>query len=194
MFTARLANSQPTERESLMPTKQVTIMGVMTWDDPAPSVPVYPTHPIAPGGPPPGIWPSPGHPAHPIAPGGPPVGIWPSPGVPTHPIAGPPPGIWPSPGHPAHPIAPGGQPPHVDNTLPPVLGIWPDPGVPSHPIVLPPQWAPPGSAPIQPIAGIPVGDHFLAFNVPGYGWVLVYVGGELKPDHTLPGDLPTTSA
>jgi hypothetical protein len=68
-----------------------------------------PTHPIAPGGPPPQIWPSPGYPAHPIAPGGPP------------------PGIWPSPGHPAHPIAPGGAPP----------GIWPSPGVPTHPIYLP---------------------------------------------------------
>jgi hypothetical protein len=50
----------------------------------------HPEHPIAPGGPPPGIWPSPGHPAHPIAPGGPPPGIWPSPGYPAHPIVIPP--------------------------------------------------------------------------------------------------------
>jgi hypothetical protein len=98
-----------------------------------------PTHPIAPGGPPPGIWPSPGVPTHPIAPGGPPPGIWPSPGHPAHPIApgGQPPSIWPSPGVPTHPIAPGGQPP----------GIWPSPGRPEHPIVMPP---PPGSGPGAP--------------------------------------------
>jgi hypothetical protein len=91
---------------------------------------------------PPGIWPSPGHPAHPIAPGGPPPTIWPGPGVPTPPIyypptppggGGAPPGIWPSPGYPAHPIAPGGPPP----------GIWPSPGVPTHPIA-------PGGAPSSP--------------------------------------------
>jgi hypothetical protein len=127
--------------------------------------PPLPTHPIAPGGPPPQIWPSPGHPAHPIAPGGPPPGIWPSPGHPAHPIApgGPPPGIWPSPGHPAHPIAPGGPPlgfwggGNVPMPTPPIYlppgtipglkpehpiyippSIWPSPGVPTHPIVLPP--------------------------------------------------------
>lgn len=63
----------------------------------------FPTHPIAPGGPPPGIWPGPGplpHPEHPIAPGGPPP-------KPAHPIELPPPSIWPpGPGvdFPAHPI------------------------------------------------------------------------------------------
>jgi hypothetical protein len=52
--------------------------------------PGFPTHPIAPGGPPPGIWggaPIPGYPAHPIAPGGPP-----SFGHPEHPINEPPTG------------------------------------------------------------------------------------------------------
>jgi hypothetical protein len=92
-----------------------------------------------PGGPPLGIWGgAPAWPAHPIAPGGSPPGIWPSPGYPAHPIApgGPPPGIWPSPGHPAHPIAPGGPPP----------GIWPSPGHPEHPIYFPPS-QPPGQPP-----------------------------------------------
>jgi hypothetical protein len=122
----------------------------------------HPEHPIAPGGPPPGIWPSPGYPAHPIAPGGAPPwvshpipptvwpnppgpGIWP-PGsgidMPTHPIyipVPPPPDSGLSPTHPiyipvypAHPIAPGGPPPVV----------WPGPGPfphPEHPIVTPPQ-------------------------------------------------------
>jgi hypothetical protein len=32
--------------------------------------PGFPTAPIAPGGPPPSVWPSPGYPSHPIAPGG----------------------------------------------------------------------------------------------------------------------------
>jgi hypothetical protein len=66
-----------------------------------------PSHPIAPGGSPPGIWGGappyvdigfPGqqpHPSHPIVlppvqPGGPPVQIWPSPGHPSHPIVIPP--------------------------------------------------------------------------------------------------------
>jgi hypothetical protein len=119
--------------------------------------PPLPTHPIAPGGPPPGIWPSPGHPSHPIAPGGPPPGYWGgvAPPYPTHPIApgGRPPGIW------------GGAPPYVDIggpgpqpiPTPPIYlppgfipglkpehpiyippSIWPSPGVPTHPIVLPP--------------------------------------------------------
>src|ERR1700747_1925910 len=65
----------------------------------------WPEHPIAPGGPPPGIWPSPGYPAHPIAPGGPPPSIWPTPPggyFPSHPIVlppyqpgGPPVTVWP---------------------------------------------------------------------------------------------------
>lgn len=66
--------------------------------------------------PPVGIWPSPGHPAHPIAPGGPPPGLWPG-GHPEHPIVlppdkppeVPPPSVWPNPPEgiaptPEHPI------------------------------------------------------------------------------------------
>lgn len=70
--------------------------------------------PTAPGGSPPGIWPSPGYPAHPIAPGGPPPGIWPSPGTPTHPI------YWPS--VPTHPIVlpPAGENP-PEGSIPPVV-------------------------------------------------------------------------
>lgn len=83
-----------------------------------------PEHPIAPGGPPPGIWPGPGplpHPEHPIVlppiePGGPPVQIWPKPGPfphPEHPIVLPPP--------------PGGTtpaPPGVTVKPPPADGGW----------------------------------------------------------------------
>jgi hypothetical protein len=110
---------------------KIYISGVV---DATPIEPGVPSHPIAPGGPPPGIWPSPGYPAHPIAPGGQPPGIWPSPGQPTHPIyipVDPPPEsglspehpiyipVYPSqgPGFPTNPIAPGGPPP----------GIWPNP-------------------------------------------------------------------
>jgi hypothetical protein len=89
-----------------------------------PTSPEYPAHPIAPGGPPPGIWPSPGYPTHPIAPGGPP------------------PGIWPSPGHPAHPIAPGGQPPIATHPIVIPPSVWP----PEPPAGLPPGavWPPLG--------------------------------------------------
>jgi hypothetical protein len=71
---------------------------------------------------PPEIWPSPGHPSHPIAPGGQPPGIW-QPEFPTPPIAlpEPPPGIWPPP-TPAHPIAP--LPPTVNPPMPPGQ-VWP---------------------------------------------------------------------
>lgn len=104
-----------------MASVPVTIIGVMTYTDigvgggPMPGGPEV-SHPIAPGGQPPSIWPSPGYPAHPIAPGGPP------------------PGIWPSPGHPSHPIAPGGQPP----------GIWGGGNVPmpNPPIYFPPPIPP----------------------------------------------------
>jgi hypothetical protein len=146
--------------------------------------PGVPTHPIAPGGPPPGIWPSPGYPAHPIAPGGPPPSIWPSPGVPTHPIYWPP-SIWPDPGYPAHPIAPGGPPP----------GIWPSPGVPTHPIVLPPDVPPPetsnevgffcvayGKAPCAFIKAdsteAAAYDYGLAFGLPVGEDVLVFTESE----------------
>jgi hypothetical protein len=147
--------------------------------------PGFPTHPIAPGGPPPGIWPGPGYPAHPIAPGGPPPVIWPGPGYPAPPIyyppypsqppfptppiniGGPPPwgiplppGIWPSPGYPAHPIAPGGPPPSV----------WPGPGRPDQGL--------PGA---QPGVDNPVNrppsesGNWTQVYLPGVGWVWAIV-------------------
>jgi hypothetical protein len=105
----------------------------------------HPSHPIAPGGRPPGIWG--GAPPYPDQglPGQPP-GIWPSPGYPAHPIApgGQPPGIWPSPGYPSHPIV---LPPYEPGG-PPVT-IWPNPGQPTHPIVIPqpPENPPEGNKP-----------------------------------------------
>ncbi|HEY2104322.1 MAG TPA: hypothetical protein VGH29_00965 [Candidatus Binataceae bacterium] len=119
-----------------------------------------PTHPIAPGGPPPGVWPGPGAPEHPIYY---PPGVWPGPGYPAHPIApgGPPPGVWPPPGQPAHPIA---IPPTGWPTPPP--GLWP-PGsgidLPTHPIVLPPGSA---AVPEGPI------DWKTAWS-PATGWFVV---------------------
>jgi hypothetical protein len=97
-----------------MPSKQVTIQGVMTWEGsggPGDGG-EHPAHPIM----------GPGIPTHPIA--GPPPGIWPSPGTPTHPIAGPPPGIWPSPGTPTHPIViPPEAPPPLDMVAPPAVNV-----------------------------------------------------------------------
>jgi hypothetical protein len=113
-----------------MATKQVLIVGTMTWDEGADSGNV-PAHPIVlPPAQPPGIWggaplpvPTPPiyyppvFPAHPIAPPGsgnvPMPPIYYPPVFPAHPIAppGPPLGIWGPPTighHPAHPIAPGG--------------------------------------------------------------------------------------
>jgi len=133
-----------------------------TWGGVAPP---YPAHPIAPGGPPPSIWPSPGVPTHPIylppgiwgggnqpfptppiAPGGPPLGTWGgvAPPYPAHPIApgGPPPGIWgggnvPMPNPPIY-LPPGTIPgvPEHPIYIPPGSGV---PGVPTHPIVIPPE-------------------------------------------------------
>jgi hypothetical protein len=115
-----------------------------------------PSHPIAPGGPPPGIWPSPGYPAHPIAPGGgpshpivlpiPPDAI--APGVPTHPIY-----IPVEPGHPIviPPEAIGPGVPTHPIVLPPLPPeVWPGPGQPAHPIVIPPDAVSPG-VPSHPI-------------------------------------------
>jgi hypothetical protein len=119
-----------------------------------------PTHPIAPGGPPPGIWPSPGWPSHPIAPGGSPPGYWGgiAPPYPSHPIApgGPPPVIWPGPGYPAHPIAPGGQPP----------GIW---GGGNVPMPTPPIYLPIGEDGAQKKL-----EAKTAWT-PQSGWVVVFV-------------------
>jgi hypothetical protein len=92
----------------------------------------------------PGIWPSPGYPSHPIAPGGPPPVVgWVPPGtVPGQPISGggyivawSPVYGWvvlpiggatpPQPGEPTHPMAPGGGPSQ-------------GPGLPTQPIAGPP--------------------------------------------------------
>lgn len=144
-----------------MPSRQVTIQGVLTWDDAGVAPPLFPTHPIAPGGttPPWGIplppiaGQGPGFPTHPIAPGGttPPWGI---------PL---PPGIWPSPGHPAHPIAPGGPPP----------GTWGGSGqpFPTPPIFLPPDQPEGGLGIVMPPVAAPPGTNWAW--VPYYGWVLV---------------------
>lgn len=143
----------------------------------------HPEHPIAPGGSPPSIWPSPGHPEHPIAlpPYVPahPIIIPPdfiSPGVPAHPIVIPP-VIWPRPGHPAHPIV-----------IPPDLGIWPG-GHPEHPIVIPPPtsiW--PGGTPTHPIVIPPDGEpqpdpkwDVKAYWTPEGGWAVAIVPSEDNP-------------
>jgi hypothetical protein len=193
----------------------VTIIGVMTYSDlsvgggPMPGGP-YPSHPIAPGGSPPGIW------------GGPP--LYPDQGLPGPQPPGPP-GIWPSPGHPAHPIAPGGRPPGIwggpplypDQGLPgpqpiptppiylppgtipgtkpehPIYippSIWPSPGVPSHPIVLPP----PGSPPDQKPEVLANWDVKAAWT-PNSGWVTVIVPSQehpAVPTPSAPATPPTT--
>jgi hypothetical protein len=148
-------------------------------------VPVFPAHPIAPGGGggvvsppiyyPPSIWPGPGgpvFPAHPIAPGGPP------------PVAG-----WTPPGyHPAHPIAPGGQPP----------GIW---GGGNMPVPVPPIFYPP-VFPVQPLPPIPppggggtppgggMDGNWEWVWTPGAGWNLGFVPGDkpTPPGGTTPPD------
>jgi hypothetical protein len=154
----------------------VTIIGTMTYSDvgvgggPMPGGPA-PSHPIAPGGPPPGIWggrppayvdigppaPQPG-PSHPIV--IPPDAV--APGVPSHPIY--------IPVYPAHPIVipPGAIAPGVPThpiVLPPPAPAHPivippdaiEPGVPAHPIVLPP--VPPlgiWGGPIDPYPSHPI--------------------------------------
>jgi hypothetical protein len=146
----------------------VTIIGSLTYSDvgvgggPMPGGP-GPAHPIAPGGPPPEIWPSPGHPAHPISPGGPP------------PVAG-----WTPPGYqPSHPIAPGGAPPTV----------WPSPGTPSHPIQLPPE-QPPTEPPTEGSGGSwsyspTIGWYWTS---PGGRWV--YVAGDKPAPPGVPAQPP----
>ena len=119
--------------------------------------PGVPTHPIAPGGPPLGIWgPTDPRPTHPIAPGGLPP--YPDQGLPPHvslpivlpPIEEPPPGT------PSHPIViPPGTPGYPSHPI-----YRPD-VKPEHPIVIPP--APPeGAKPPPPEGGW--GYH------PDYGW------------------------
>jgi hypothetical protein len=140
--------------------------------DPGFGQPGWPSHPIAPGGPPPGIWPSPGVPTHPIYyPPGPSQG----PGFPTHPIApgGPPPGVWPGPGYPSHPIAPGGGPSQ-------------GPGFPTQPIYLPSLPPPPDGAHVEhPIAG----GWSLQF-IPGLGWVVVPPPQGAGPGGSVDNTLP----
>ena len=92
-------------------TKQVTIQGVgaIAPVDPGYGVPAPPL----------GIWGGPPlHPTHPIAPGGPPPGVWPPGGVVAPPIYYPP-GIWgPTDPRPSHPIVLP-EPPEVP-TEPPI--------------------------------------------------------------------------
>jgi hypothetical protein len=88
--------------------------------------PPYPSHPIAPGGPPPQVWPGPGVPTHPIAPGGPPPGYWGGVAPPYVDIGGPAPQP-----QPEHPIV---LPPDLPPTMPP-----PD----SRPIDWKVVWSPP---------------------------------------------------
>jgi hypothetical protein len=112
----------------------------------------------------------PGFPTHPIAPGGPPVGIWPNPpgggGVPTHPIYNPP-GVWPNPpGGGNYPTTgPVFPPVGPDNTLPP---SGPPPTV-SLPIVLP-----------EPPEQVPPDIHFELKYSFRFGWVLVPISAEPK--------------
>jgi hypothetical protein len=205
----------------------VTIIGVMTYSDlsvgggPMPGGPPLgiwgptdprPTPPIAPGGPPPQIWPSPGVPTHPIAPGGPPPGYWGgvAPPYPDQGLPGQQPGIWPSPGHPTHPIAPGGAPPgiwgggNVPMPTPPIYlppgtlpGTKPEhpiyippssgvPGVPSHPIVLPPPGSPPDQKP-EVLANWDVKTAWSAQT----GWIVAIVPSTSHPGVPTPSTTPT---
>jgi hypothetical protein len=155
--------------------------------------PPLPTHPIAPGGPPPQIWPSPGHPAHPIAPGGPPPGYWGgvAPPLPTHPIApgGQPPGIWgggnvPMPTPPIY-LPPGSIPgakPEHPIYIPPSSGV---PGVPTHPIVLPP----PGSPPDQKPEVLENWDVKAGWSEQS-GWVVAIVPSDQHPGVPTPSGAP----
>jgi hypothetical protein len=158
-----------------MPTRQVTIQGYMTWDEPGVNIPVFPSNPIAPGGttPPWGIPLPPGQggvPTHPIYN---PPSIWPNPGQPTHPIAGQPPNIWPSPGQPTHPIY---NPPFPSQ----------GPGFPTPPIYYPPPENIEGGV-TNPIGGAPMpGGAFVLYYSPVHGWYLVPANPGTRPDNTLP--------
>jgi len=91
---------------------------------PPDSVGGTPEHPIYY---PPSVWPPGGHPSHPIAPGGSPPGYWGgvAPPYPTHPISpgGKPPGIWGGPPlYPDQGLPPGGTPIEPPSELPPPAG------------------------------------------------------------------------
>jgi hypothetical protein len=137
-----------------MPTRNVTIVGTMTWDETGGGGPTPPL----------GIWgPTDPRPSYPIYwPGFPNWGGWPTPTPPNpnppypdaglplfpfHPIVVPPGGAWPSPPdpnapRPSHPIMLPGMP---------GWGAWPN--VPSHPIMLPgmPGWGQWPNIPTHPI-------------------------------------------
>jgi hypothetical protein len=161
----------------------VTFQGILFFSDlgvgggPMPGGP-FPSHPIAPGGPPPGYW----------------GGV--APPYPDQGLPGQPPGIWPSPGHPAHPIAPGGQPPGIWGggnqpfptppiVLPPYapggppVTIWPNPGHPSHPIVIP---APPANPP-EGVKLPPEGEPGWGY-APAVGWGFFPSGASPAPKTT----------
>jgi hypothetical protein len=188
----------------------VTIIGVMTYSDlsvgggPMPGGPSV-SHPIAPGGPPPGYWGgvAPPLPTHPIAPGGPPLGFWGgvAPPYPDQGLPQPPPGYWGgvAPPLPTHPIAPGGPPLGIwggGNVPMPTPPIYLPPGTipgakPEHPIYIPPSiWPSPG-VPTHPIALPPSGTDgqpevlanwdVKAAWTPNSGWVTVIVPTESHP-------------
>jgi hypothetical protein len=130
---------------------------------PTPPGGYFPSHPISPGGPPPGYWGgvAPPLPTHPISPGGPPLGIWGGGNVPvpTPPIYLPPgtlPGL-----SPEHPIY-----------IPP--SIWPPGGVPTHPIALPP----PGS---EGKPDVLENWDVKAAWTPTSGWIVAIVPSETHP-------------
>jgi hypothetical protein len=166
----------------------------------------HPAHPIAPGGPPLGIWGGapppyvdiggPGsqpHPSHPIAPGGRPPGIWGGPPLyPDQGLPGRPPGIWggappyvdigfpgQQPGV-SHPIAPGGRPPGIWGGAP----TYPDQGLPGpQPTPTPPIWLPPGSIPdAKPEHPIYIPPSSGVPGVPTHPIVLPPPGTDEKPE------------
>jgi hypothetical protein len=157
----------------------------------------HPSHPIAPGGRPPGIWggppnyPDQGLPGPQPTPGWPPVAMPPiyypgAPGRPPGVISGGPGSLppWVMP-----PIAPGGQPggqppgiwggkppEWVDNTLPPDQPVagWP-------PTIMPPIFYPPDVPPVEEPPEGPVEWH--TGWTPEKGWVVV---GIITPDAPVP--------
>ena len=180
-----------------MPTRQVTIQGVMTWDEGGTGI-WGPTDPRPGYGlpePPPRIWgggnvPMPTPPIH-LGPGGEvggPPGIWgPTDPRPGYGLPGQPPRIWgggnvPMPTPPIH-LGPGGEvggPP----------GIWgPTDPRPGYGL---PGGQPGGGSVSPPAAGVPI--HGSMTWVPGYGYVFVPDGAKPEPpdgerpkvDHTLP--------
>lgn len=128
--------------------------------------PGYPAHPIAPGGPPPSIWPSPGRPEHPIFY---PPGIW----GPTDPrpgwgLPGQPPGIWGGANEP-FPTPPIVIIPPTEPGKPPLV-IWgPGDPRPTPPIELPGGGnPPPGGEPVKII-------EWKTAWTPQTGWIVVGV-------------------